>query len=376
MGRIGPMLIGALLAVTLVLCGCKPAQQQQPKQPEQEKKTQADVPTPDVPPVTPTVNVQPPVNPIDQKDSADPRVQGLFPKSNVVGQWTKVREVRLYEAANLGALDNGAAYPAYGVDWAAEMMYQLGERRNQQAVVQLFHSGSAKDAYGLMTSISSSPLGSQFGPGTEARGEQGRLLVVNKGKFLLSVYSLEDPGSAAFANALGDLAQWIVDRLEPATGVSRPDLVAVLPTGGTGEPTVRYFRGGLWLARHDAAFASDKIARVEADDEVVLADYTCRRSDALPPLRVQIFVVRYSSPGKAKEAYDRLCLVQTNPTDPDKVPAGFPGSQLLVGGIKGQCVYGTLTGDEYGVMEDWVNREHADDAQKYPVMPTLESVLP
>lgn len=363
MGRTSLMLTAMVLAAAVAMPGCKKTQQQPPTEtskPDQpvQPKTDSVQPKPD----------QPIPGSFDHMDVKDARVDGVFPKSGTLGAWKKVRPVAVFDADKLGDMDSNAiGYKPYNVDWAANMMYQLGDQAATQVVVQLFHCASGKDAYGLLTSMSTTALGSRFGAGTDARGEELRLNI-NKGNYLLSIWPGEQQGQPAGMSAdVSKLAQAIVDQL-PAATVTVPDLIAAMPTG-LGQPLAHYYRGGLWLPQDTAdqrEFATD--AQVDGNDELLLADYTFRQSPGSPALAVQVFVIRYASEGEAKEAFDRFDKRQTD--------AVGSGTQLLVGGIKGACVYGTTTGDAYGLMEDWVRREHIDDAAKYPVMPTIESVLP
>ena len=145
-------LAALVLVALLVLAGCKSQSSQQNANNQSSRDGGKDSgATPQKPPGTD--GPKEPARPgPEADDSPDPRVKGLFPKTGLAGDWTRTDKAALYLAADLGKMvrENTAGYLAYGVDWAANTAYQLGDDPATQLVVQLFHCRNAQHAYGLM----------------------------------------------------------------------------------------------------------------------------------------------------------------------------------------------------------------------------------
>ncbi|MDD4891713.1 MAG: hypothetical protein PHU85_17480 [Phycisphaerae bacterium] len=354
------MLTAAMSAMlAIVLGGCKA--KQQGKEPAMPGMAGKETPKATPPPRLDTP-VEPPLVGRDSLDSTDAKVAGLFPRTGQVGKWVKGHQVTLHAPDDLEKMVDKEApgYRAAGVDWAADMMYQLDKDESKQAFVQLFHCAKAKDAYSLLTVNSAQPCKFKFGGGTEARGnapDSADQIFVWKGEYLLCVWTAKiQPDSVT--DAMQQLASAIVAKLPAATG-GKGDLVTALPARGEKESAVRYYLGRHWLAAYNSAL--DQETRLESDDEMVVAEYEIAKER--PP--VVVFVARYGSPEKAVDAAKRLTTAQNDANTAFQL-------SLLVGGVKGRCVFGTLTADEYGLME----KTAGSDSGEMPVMPTLKDRLP
>ena len=360
----------AIVAASILMgTGCNKNQQQQEKpkspatveapRPAEPSPTPTGIILPNVPMPTPVI-AAPKTGSPEADDSADARVAGLFPKTGEAGEWKRIEKSALFGRGDLGEVDkpnSEAAFSAYHVDWAAKTAYQLGD---DKLIVQLFHCEKPADAYGLLTMRSDQASTAKLGSDVEVRNGEPAQLHICKGSDVLSLrpVSARQP-SAEFAAAQAKLAQQILAKL-PTGPIAKPELVALLPPRKIIDSKIRLYRGDEFLSGHNSEFS--KVARLESDDELAVADYQLA-ADQSP---VTMFVARYSSETKAKDAYDRLHKSELNPSS-----NGF-AVNLLVGGLKGSYVYGSLTGEAYGLME----RAVGDDAADAPVMPTIQSKLP
>lgn len=365
------------VAFALVLGGCKSKQTAAPvvtKTPSATPSVRPSI-TPSVVPVPSASPAATPSGPLgrDALDSKDERVAGVFPKTGEVGTWYKTCEVNVHPgtASDLLRMNvNPAGYLAYGVDWAADAAYQFSPAdadKDKPLFVQLFHCAKPDGAFGLLTVNSSEPSRAKFGPGTEVRGnvvDSADQLFVCKGNYLLCVWSTGTQ-SDKFTDAMQQMAKAILDKLPPGD-VVRPEILKTLPARGLTDSSIRVFRGDEFVRAFNPGLAGE--ALIESDEEMAVAEYQTATDRPV----VQMFVIRYRSADRAREAGDRLTRAQGDARATDKEAVRNFKTTLLVGGVKGAYVFGSLTGDEYGLLE----RAAGGDAGELPVMPTIKDRLP
>jgi len=237
----------------------------------------------------------------------DPRSPVCLPKSGAVGQWVKVKPVRVVEAAALGEVVTAAEATRlqhFDIKAAARCTYALGpEAKATRAEVLLVQAASTDDAYGVMSCQCGARATQPIGGETRVDDRVGYHLHCWQARSYVHVWS--DESTAEAANKVKGLLRYIAGNLPRADG---PEILEAMPMGEH-DPNVR------WLVRDLASLSVDALGLASSPDLAAVnrllglgkGTLMCISAYEVPEGRQPnvVWLVRYPTKKAAANAHDR-----------------------------------------------------------------------
>jgi len=224
---------------------------------------------------------------LSDKDEGAMRLAKLIP--NEFGPWKAASDLESYDRETIFDYIDGAGevYLMYGFKDVA--VKRLLGPDSAEITIEIFDMGSSNDAFGV---FSHSREGNDIGIGGGSESRDG-FLCFWKDRYYVCVYSGRQ--SEEINDAVISIGREIEDNI--AGGVSKPEIVDLLPADSLIESSVVYFHKQTSLNYH-YFLSEENILGLGDNTEAILANYR--------PGRITLLCIKYPDTGLAEKSYENF----------------------------------------------------------------------
>ena len=228
---------------------------------------------------------------IVQKSYADPLKALHESLPEHINEWTAEPEDRFFDDKTIFDYINGAGevYIAYNMQRCLSRRYINPD--GPPVVLDIFHMGSSKDAFGVFTH---DQIGEAIQIGQDGLYQHGWLRFW-KDKFFVSIYAEEETVPAQ--RSVKELGKTVASLI--TTQGAKPGILGLLPLKGLQPRSLRYFHNHVVLNYH-FYLSSENILNLGPHTDAALAEYRRGEESAM------LLLVLYPDEKESMKAHTRL----------------------------------------------------------------------